>query len=265
MPREWVTAAAVALLTFAVVCCSSHPQTASKGPGKTPATSASAAPQTQAASSTQPAAPQAQAASNTQPAATGSASQPEAAPQPAVTPPEPVVESYALAAGTSVHIRLDDALSSESATPGTEFHGTLSVPLVSRGIVVVPAGSKATGQVVAAERGGRLSHPAELSLVLTSLTMKAGKTFAVSTRRWSVVAQSRKKRNLETIGGGAGLGALIGAVAGKGKGAAIGAAVGAGAGTAGAAFTGKKQVVLEVEKPLRFVLSRPVTVTRTPR
>ncbi|HEX5433211.1 MAG TPA: hypothetical protein VFY05_03150, partial [Candidatus Angelobacter sp.] len=86
---------------------------------------------------------------------------------------------------------------------------------------------------------------------------------AISTRAWSEKGKSQKKRDAVAIGGGAGLGALIGAVAGKGKGAAIGAAVGAGAGTAGAALTGQKQIVLKAETPLRFVLNQPLTLTRS--
>jgi hypothetical protein len=62
------------------------------------------------------------------------------------------------------------------------------------------------------------------------------------------------------IGGGAGAGAVIGALAGGGKGAAIGAAVGAGAGTAGAAFTGNKNIVLPAESAVSFNLLKPVEV-----
>jgi outer membrane lipoprotein SlyB len=53
---------------------------------------------------------------------------------------------------------------------------------------------------------------------------------------------------------------VIGALAGGGKGAAIGAAVGAGAGTAGAAFTGNKNIVLPAESAVSFNLLKPVEV-----
>jgi hypothetical protein len=61
------------------------------------------------------------------------------------------------------------------------------------------------------------------------------------------------------IGGGGGLGALIGGLAGGGKGALIGGLAGAGAGTAGAAYTGNKDVVIPSESRITFRLSRAVT------
>jgi hypothetical protein len=100
-------------------------------------------------------------------------------------------------------------------------------------------------------------------LRLTSVTLANGRAATVSTSTWSQKQSSHKKRNAELIGGGAGVGALIGAIAGKGKGAAIGGLIGGGAGTAGAAVTGKKEIVLPAEALLRFSLARPLTFTRT--
>ncbi len=54
------------------------------------------------------------------------------------------------------------------------------------------------------------------------------------------------------IGGGTGAGALIGGLAGGGKGALIGGLVGAGAGTAGAAFTGNKELTIPAESAASF-------------
>jgi len=62
------------------------------------------------------------------------------------------------------------------------------------------------------------------------------------------------------IGGGAGAGALIGALAGGGKGAAIGGGVGAAAGTAGAAATGKQDITISAETILSFRLEQSIEV-----
>jgi hypothetical protein len=72
------------------------------------------------------------------------------------------------------------------------------------------------------------------------------------------VGPAHKKRNAFLIGGGAGLGAAIGAIAGGGKGAAIGGLAGAGAGTAGAAATGKEELAIPAESALVFTMRASV-------
>jgi len=56
---------------------------------------------------------------------------------------------------------------------------------------------------------------------------------------------------------------LIGGIAGGGKGALIGGLVGAGAGTAGAAFTGNKDLQIPAEHVITFRLATPITVQRS--
>jgi hypothetical protein len=60
------------------------------------------------------------------------------------------------------------------------------------------------------------------------------------------------------IGGGAALGAIIGAVAGGGKGAAIGAGSGAALGTGAEVLTSGQKVKIPSETRLTFRLQSPV-------
>jgi hypothetical protein len=174
--------------------------------------------------------------------------------------PEARVETVTVPEGTPLEVRLATGIDSGRAAAGSQFEGTLAAPLVVGGVEVAPAGSGVAGQVTNAVSSGRLNRPAELSLALTSLTPEGGKPVEISTSTWSAKGQSHKKRDAEMIGGGAGVGALIGAIAGKGKGAAIGGLVGAGAGTAGAAATGKKEIALAPETKLTFRLTAPITL-----
>ena len=103
---------------------------------------------------------------------------------------------------------------------------------------------------------GRFKGGAVLRIALESVTIN-GDAYDVKTSSVSRYLKGKGKRTAAMIGGGAGGGALIGGLAGGGKGALIGAAVGAGAGTAGAAYTGNKEIILPAESTLSFKLTEP--------
>ncbi len=157
-------------------------------------------------------------------------------------------------AGTDVHVRMIDSLSSGQARAGDIFHGTLEEPILVNGRAIVPKGADVTGTVVAVHPSGRLTDPGELSLILNTVS-SAGVATSINVQPLQIKGESHKKSTATKAGGGAALGALIGAIAGGGKGAAIGAGVGAAAGTGAAAATGKKEAAVESEAVLTFVTS----------
>ena len=161
--------------------------------------------------------------------------------------------------GTTIHVVIDQSISSKDAKVGQKVTGTVSQNVTSEGKVVIPKGSVAKLSVSSVQASGRLSTPAKLWLRLRTITVN-GKTYTFATGAAGHTMGSKAKRDTAFIGGGAAGGAIIGALAGGGKGAAIGAAAGAGAGTAGAAATGKKDVEFPAETRLVFTTETAVAI-----
>lgn len=173
-----------------------------------------------------------------------------------VSPTQALIpELQSVPAGTPISIRLQTAVSSASSRSGDTFEAVLDEPIVVNGQTVAPRGAAVTGRVLAAKSSGHLHDPGYLRLTLGSVTIN-GKAVAVQASSIYVRGGSHEKRNVAMIGGGAGAGALIGALAGGGKGALIGSAVGAAGGTGAAYATGKKDVGFGPEHRLTFRLTQ---------
>jgi len=160
---------------------------------------------------------------------------------------------------TAIHVTLDQAVASNQNRPGDHFEATVSRPVVIDGKTVIPQGARAEGLVVDAKHSGRLKGRARLQLALQRVVVD-GQSYDVRTTSSPRVGGNHKKRNWAWIGGSAGGGAVIGALAAGGEGALIGGPVGAAAGTTVAVLTGKKDIKLRPETPLTFRLAEPVTI-----
>jgi len=170
----------------------------------------------------------------------------------------PVVkEAVVVPAGTTLTVRLGEALGSKISSPGQSFTATLVSPVAVRGETVIPAGAEVRGTVSDAKALGRFKGGAVLQIKLNSIQVH-GAEHSIETSAVTRSEKGKGKRTAVLTGGGAGVGALIGGLAGGGKGAAIGALAGAGAGGAGSAFTGNKDIVLPAESAVSFRLEAPL-------
>jgi hypothetical protein len=162
-------------------------------------------------------------------------------------------------AGTRITVRTDSQINSASAHVGQSFHANLVKDLVIDGKTIVKAGAPAKGKVTYVKSSGRLHAPGQVTIRLSSIQLRDGKTLAVSTSGFHTKGKSHTKSNVTKIGGGAAAGALIGGLAGGGKGALIGTAVGAGAGTGVAAATGKEEAIIHAETAITFITTANAT------
>jgi hypothetical protein len=174
-------------------------------------------------------------------------------------PAKPATREVELPSGAVVAVRLDRALSTVRNRAGDTFEATLDEPVVVDGKEVLPQGTKFTGHVTSSKASGRLKGRGVLGMTLDAFDLN-GQHYPIATSPHARTTEGHKKRNVEVIGSGTGLGALIGGLAAGGKGAGVGAAVGAAAGTGVAATTGKKDVQVPAETLFRFSLKRSVKI-----
>jgi len=221
-------------------------------PSQNPPTAATN--ETSSAQSNPSAAPSQQAAPVQQPAPVRKA---EATPPPPPPPPPLVVP-----AGTHIVVRMGNTIDTKTANDGDTFTGTLARPVAVNGEVAIPAGAGVTGTVVESKSPGRFKGAGVLTVALTSINVQGVPT-SIQTSTYSQSVKGKGKRTAVLAGGGGGAGALIGGLAGGGKGALIGGLLGAGAGTAGAAFTGNKDLQIPAESVVTFSLQNSITVQRS--
>jgi outer membrane lipoprotein SlyB len=172
-------------------------------------------------------------------------------------PPPPLT----VAAGTPLHVVLASQLSSRVNKAGESFQGSLSSAVMLDGEEAIPKGSTVRGTIVDAKKQGTFKGEADLSIRLTSITVR-GKEYPITSSTYAATVKGKGKRTAVVTGGGAAVGALIGGLAGGGKGAAIGAGVGGGGGLAASGATGGENVNLPAESRVTFKLSNAITVDR---
>ncbi|BCS34044.1 hypothetical protein TBR22_A32730 [Luteitalea sp. TBR-22] len=175
----------------------------------------------------------------------------------AAPPVRTVAETFTVASGTLLVVRLATDVSSDTAAVGNRFQGFLDQDLFSGGRLVAPAGAKVYGIVSAAESANKMKGTASLAVTLTDMQV-GGSIVSIKTEALSVKGGSGT--GTRKLVGGALIGTAIGAIADGGEGAAWGAAIGAGVGGAAAAAGSVKAAVIPAQTPQAFTLAVPFQV-----
>lgn len=148
---------------------------------------------------------------------------------------------YSVAAGQIMHVRLNQDIGSQTSHIGEAFTSTLVDPLYSsKGVLLAPQGSIITGKVTHIQRAQKKGVPATMDVEFISLKLPNGHVHSLngsltdlssskgtSDNEGTISANKTSHRKAKFIGGGAGGGAVIGAIAGGGTGLLIGAGIGA--------------------------------------
>jgi hypothetical protein len=171
---------------------------------------------------------------------------------------EQTKDGETLAAGTLIRASFQHALTTASNAPGDHFTMKVVDNVKTNDKIVIPIGSTIKGVVAESVRSGRVKGLAYMSLRFTELVLPNGQSYPVQIANVSRRAPATKKKDAMIIGGGAGIGTAIGAIAGGGKGAAIGAASGAGAGTGIVLATRGKETGFSSGSTLNLKLTQPL-------
>ena len=166
------------------------------------------------------------------PVYSSSATQAPSAQAPDGPPPVPAMaNNIEIPSGTQIAVRMIDAADSKNDSLGKTYRASVEQPVVMNGQTVIPRGSDAVAVLSDEQQSGKIEGKTMLTLALRSVSVN-GRTYDLSTSNVSKTSGSRSTKSGEVIGGGAALGAIIGALAGGGRGAAIGAVSGGALGTA---------------------------------
>jgi hypothetical protein len=244
-----------ALASTLAVACSSQPGNSAgeSGGGAVPGAPAAAVPGEPAAGAPAATAPGAPPATTS---AAAPATQAAAAPSAAPVQEKPKFKEVTVPAGTTLSVKLETPLASDTSKPEALVKGTLDKPVMISGTTAVPAGSVLLGSVTEANGSGRVKGKASVAFTFDRLVVRNDehRIRASAIRR---EAEASTKQDVRKGAVGAAAGAVVGGIAGGGTGAAIGAGVG-GAGTVLA--TKGQEVRLEAGTTVSTTLSEAVTV-----
>jgi hypothetical protein len=174
---------------------------------------------------------------------------------------------YIVPNGTIVTGILESEISTKVSQNNDRFRMTVQAPNEYRGAIV-------EGYISGLTRSGQVSGRSQITFNFERITLRNGQAYDFAGFLQNVTDQNGKSVKIDTEGAakgdnqttetvkrggiGAGLGAIIGAIAGGGKGAAIGAIIGGSAGAGSVLVLGKEELELKQGSSITVQASSPL-------
>ena len=158
--------------------------------------------------------------------------------------------------GQELDVRLQEPLSSDTATVEQRFETTTVVDLKQGDRVLVPAGSVVRGVVRSVDDADRVDRAGRLTLGFDQLVVN-GREYPIRAMATQVFESKGIREEASTVGTAGGVGAIVGGIIGGLRGALIGAIVGSGGVIAA---TEGKDVVLPSGTIIRVRLDSPIQI-----
>lgn len=181
--------------------------------------------------------------------------------------------NYVIPNGTVIKGTLENEINTKVSQNNDRFRMKVTSPDEFRGATV-------EGYISGVNRSGKIVGQSNLTFNFEKITLSDGKTYDFAgnlqgitdttgkvvkiDNEGTIKGSSQTKQTVTRGGIGAGLGAIIGAIAGGGKGAAIGAIIGGGAGAGSAVITGRNDIQLLQGSTIAVQSSSPIRQTQPP-
>lgn len=168
---------------------------------------------------------------------------------------------YQLEPGTRIRVQMDNGISSDVSSVNDTFTTTIVEPVKVRETIVLPVGTVIEGRVTEVKPASGGGESGKLSVKFEKILFENGEKREIEgVLTNELKAESSHKTNILAIIGGAGIGALLGAVSKAENGALIGAGIGAGAGTGVALARKGKNVRIKTDEKFEIRLTKQVTL-----
>jgi len=190
-------------------------------------------------------------------------------------------ENLSVPAGTTIHCRLMQTLSTKLNFQGDPFIATVTEPVIVGDKQVVPVGATLEGRIARLARPGRIKGVGEMRLSADKIILPDGRSFVLSAvllnaygaedarvvgEEGLVKGPSSRMADLKEIGGGMAAGGVVGTVFGGFHGTVVGAMLGGTAGFVDRLRRRGTDLTLPSGTQLNYQLTHELVVYReTPR